>query len=65
MTKKRAQEHDDLHERTPRTYTINNSWYFELRGGGQKGPFDSEQKMQAALEEFIQLYNEVKERNPE
>jgi len=62
MTKKRQQEDQDLPERIQRTYTMNNAWYFELRGGGQKGPYDSEEEMQAALQEFIALHNEVKDK---
>jgi len=62
MTKKRQQEDQDLPERIRRTYTMNNAWYFELRGGGQKGPYDSEDEMQAALQEFIALHNEVKDK---
>ena len=62
MTKKRQQEDQDLPERIQRTYTMNNAWYFELRGGGQKGPYDSEDEMQAALQEFIALHNEVKDK---
>ena len=62
MTKKRHQENQHLPERIQRTYSMNNSWYFELRGGGQKGPYDSEDQMHAALEEFIELHNEVKEK---
>lgn len=42
-------------DRPSRTYNINNSWYFELRGGGQQGPFDTEAEMKAALDEFIAL----------
>lgn len=63
MTKKRQQEKLVLPERVQRTYCINNSWYFELRGGGQKGPYDSEHEMQTALEEFIQLHNELSDKN--
>ena len=59
MTKKRLQEEQQLPERIQRTYSINDIWYFELRGGGQKGPYDSEVEMQAALQEFIQLHNEL------
>jgi len=62
MTRKRQQEDQDLPERIQRTYTMNNAWYFELRGGGQKGPYDSEDEMQAALQEFIALHNEVKDK---
>ena len=59
MTKKRQQEEHQLPDRIQRTYSINDLWYFELRGGGQKGPYDSEEEMQAALQEFIQLHNEL------
>jgi Domain of unknown function (DUF6316) len=62
MTKKRHQETHDLPQRIQRTYSINNAWYFELRGGGQKGPYDSEDEMQAALEEYIQLHHEVSDK---
>ncbi|VAW70159.1 hypothetical protein MNBD_GAMMA09-2579 [hydrothermal vent metagenome] len=45
--------------RTSRGYEINGRWYFELRGGGQKGPYDSEEEMQAELNEFIQLHEQM------
>jgi hypothetical protein len=44
--------------RIQRTYNVNNLWYFELRGGGQQGPFDSEREMQLALSEFIKIHHE-------
>ena len=59
MTEKRKQEEQELPQRVKRTYSINNSWYFELRGGGQKGPYDSEDEMHAALQEFIQLHQDI------
>lgn len=62
MTKKRQQEDQDLPERIKRTYCMNNSWYFELRGGGQKGPYDSEEEMHTALQEFINMHNEIKDK---
>jgi len=46
--------------RIDRTYNINNLWYFELRGGGQHGPFDSQEEMNDALNEFISLQIEMK-----
>lgn len=58
MITKRHEETQNLPGRIQRTYTINNSWYFELRGGGQKGPYDSEKEMKDALNEFIQLHND-------
>lgn len=48
--------------RIERTYNIDDRWYFELRGGGQRGPFDSEQEMQQALQEFIALQQEIKDK---
>lgn len=39
-----------------RAYEINGQWYFELRGGGQKGPYENELKMRAGLNEFIKLH---------
>lgn len=45
--------------RNARGYEINGQWYFELRGGGQKGPYDSKLKMQADLDEFIKFNNEM------
>ncbi len=59
MTRNRRDKDRTEDDRIKRTYVVNNSWYFELRGGGQKGPYDSEDEMQAALEEFIQLHHEI------
>lgn len=51
------QNDDSKHtHRTSRAYEINDQWYFELRDGGQKGPFDSEEIMQTELTEFIQFH---------
>ena len=55
MNKQRTGDHREPPERIQRTYNINGLWYFELRGGGQMGPFDSEEEMLAALQEFIEL----------
>lgn len=49
----------DHTQRTSRGYEINGQWYFELRGGGQKGPYDTETAMQADLDEFIHLHEEM------
>lgn len=43
-------------QRLSRGYEINGQWYFELRGGGQKGPYDTELLMRAEINEFIQLH---------
>ncbi len=55
MNKQRIGDQHKPPERIQRTYHINDLWYFELRGGGQMGPFDSEEEMLAALQEFIEL----------
>lgn len=52
-----------LADRSPRGFQVNGLWYFELRGGGQKGPFDSEAEMQKELQHFIQFYNQMKRQN--
>jgi len=55
---RRNQERDDAN-RLKRTYNVNDLWYFELRGGGQQGPFDSEEEMKHALDGFIKLHQEL------
>lgn len=50
-------------ERIDRTFNINNLWYFEVRGGGQHGPYDSRDEMENALNEYIALQIEVKEKD--
>jgi len=64
MSEKRSNDKNarpkDSATRTSRGYEINNQWYFELRDGGQKGPFDTKEAMQAELDEFINLYEEMK-----
>ena len=63
MTQKRSSDKDtqrpDQAHRASRGYEINNQWYFELRGGGQKGPFATKEAMQAELNEFINLHEEM------
>ncbi len=49
--------------RSSRGYQVNGLWYFELRGGGQKGPFDSEAEMLAELNEFIHFHEEMNQLN--
>jgi len=53
----------DHTQRTSRGYEINGQWYFELRGGGQKGPYDNELAMQANLNEFIHLHEQMDQQN--
>ncbi|MCW9013416.1 MAG: DUF6316 family protein [Gammaproteobacteria bacterium] len=54
----RKNENKKSEPRIERTFNINKLWYFEVRGGGQQGPFDSEEQMKSALEEFIKLQQE-------
>lgn len=49
--------------RIERTYNIGNLWYFELRGGGQKGPFDSKEEMETALNDYLNLHAEIKSKS--
>ncbi|TNF38401.1 MAG: hypothetical protein EP315_01355 [Gammaproteobacteria bacterium] len=63
MTEKRNDDTAQIPDRIERTYNIGDRWYFELRGGGQKGPFDSKEEMEKALEEFISLQQEMKQRD--
>ena len=60
MNKQRENETQPVEERLERTYNIGDLWYFELRGGGQRGPFDSKEEMEQALKEFIELQQSVK-----
>lgn len=62
MTKKRQNDTGQAPERQQRSYCVNGLWYFELRGGGQHGPYESKQDMENALHEFIALHEEVKAR---
>lgn len=67
MKKTRSNEsiresHNHTH-RTSRGYEINGQWYFELRNGGQKGPFSCETDMQTQLNEFIRLHDEMNQLN--
>ncbi len=48
--------------RNTRGYEVNGLWYFELRGGGQRGPFDSEAEMQTELNRFIRHQEEMNQR---
>lgn len=66
MAKQRSNDSTNTTEaisskRMSRGYEINGQWYFELRGGGQKGPFESEEAMLTELNEFIQLHEHMKQ----
>lgn len=60
MRERRKETNRDSSGRIERTYNVGNLWYFELRGGGQKGPFDSKEDMEKALNDFISLHQEIK-----
>ncbi|MDQ1363025.1 MAG: hypothetical protein QG652_885 [Pseudomonadota bacterium] len=62
MNKKRQNDTSQTTPRQQRCYSVNGLWYFELRGGGQHGPYDSKQEMENALNEFIALHEEIKTR---
>ncbi|MFW2372382.1 MAG: DUF6316 family protein [Gammaproteobacteria bacterium] len=64
-TQRETDQNSKQQPRINRTYNINNLWYFELRGGGQQGPFDSREEMENALNEFIALQVEMKEKDSE
>jgi len=53
----------DKTQRTSRSYEINGQWYFELRDGGQKGPYENELEMQADLNEFIKLHEQMSQQD--
>ena len=63
MTKKRKNDSQNTPERIERTFHIDVLWYFELRGGGQRGPFESKQEMEEALREFIDLQQDIKSKD--
>ena len=64
MTKKRHNENPSKAKRLQqRSYNIEGLWYFELRGGGQHGPYDTKQEMENALNEFIALHHEMQQRD--
>ena len=64
MTKKRHNENPSKSKRLEqRSYSLEGLWYFELRGGGQHGPYDTKQEMENALNEFIALHHEMQQRD--
>jgi len=62
MSKKRQNDISQTPSRQQRCYSLDGLWYFELRGGGQHGPYDTKQEMENALNEFIALHEEIKTR---
>jgi len=59
MSQKRPNEEIHEDERIERTFSVNDLWYLELRGGGQQGPFDTREEMEQALNEFIELQKKM------
>jgi len=55
--------HPDRTKRKSRGYEINGQWYFELRNGGQKGPYASKEEMQAELDDFIKSHALMNQEN--
>ena len=53
MEKHRSGEETSIGFRSQRYFCINGVWYFQTRGGGQKGPFISKEEMEAELLLFI------------
>jgi len=49
----RAGEDQNIPLRNKRYVCVNGIWFFETRGGAQKGPFVSKQEMEAELLFFI------------
>jgi len=49
----RAGEDQNIPFRNERYFCANGVWYFETRGGAQKGPFINKQEMEAELLFFI------------
>jgi len=49
----RIGEDQNIPLRNERYFCVNGIWYFETRGGKQKGPFINKQEMEAELLFFI------------
>ena len=54
MQHHRFGEEKSIPFRTERYFCTNGVWYFDTRGGHQKGPYASKQEMQNELSLFIQ-----------
>ncbi len=57
MQKHRTGEHNLVPFRNKRYFCVNGSWYFEARGGIQKGPYSNKEEMEAELLMFIREQN--------
>ena len=53
MNKPRSGEATAAPFRTQRFLCINGVWYFQTRGGGQKGPYSNKREMEEELSQFI------------
>jgi len=52
-TQHRHGEKDHYPFRSERFYFADNAWYFLIRGGSTKGPFDSRSTARSALQNYI------------
>ncbi len=57
MQKHRAGEVCNIPFRNERHFCANGLWYFEARGGVQKGPYKSKEEMEGELLMFIREQN--------
>lgn len=53
MHQPRAGEHSSIPLRKERFFCENGKWFFEARGGTQKGPYSSKEDMETALAAYI------------
>ena len=60
MPQNRAGEEAKVPFRNERYFCANGAWYFEVRGGGQKGPFNNKQDMEGELFMYIREQNLLK-----
>jgi len=57
MRQHRTGENSSIPFRNERYFCANGVWYFETRGGNQKGPFANKQEMEGELLMFIREQN--------
>ncbi len=51
--KQRAGENRTIPFRSDRFYCVDGAWYFEARGGVQKGPYANREDVEVGLMQFI------------
>ena len=59
MKKSRVGENEHHPFRSERFYHANNSWYFLIRGGNAKGPFDNRPDAEKALHQYIETQSRL------